>query len=105
MRLYTPATYHGTGAPVTLAAVLGVKRGSWFRVQPISAGASNGRVGDMNVSISGAVGFTIGTSIEAEAGFFAPPVLSTPEVTEFYDFEAWYIELSNGDTAAVDCGA
>lgn len=100
MRVYTPARYIGTGLVVTLASILGINQCLWFRVQPISNGALNGRVGDANIA-SGARGFPLGVDVEAEPGFFAAPVLSTPQVTESYDLTKWYIVLSNGDTASI----
>lgn len=99
MRPYTPAIYHGTGLPVTLASILGVTKCKWFEVQPISVGASAGRLGDSHVAI-GTRGFPIGDASGAEPGTFAPPIALA---MDFYDLTQWYIVLANGDTASVAC--
>lgn len=99
MKPYTTATYIGTGARVTLASILGVRKCKWFEVQPISSGAAAGRVGDSHVAL-GTRGFPIGDASGAEPGVFAPPIALA---MDFYDLTQWYLILGLAETAAVGC--
>jgi hypothetical protein len=95
----TPADAVGTGAPVALSTILGVKKCKWFQVIGTSISAVPGRLGDSGVSLDVVSPVSVGRGIPI-GGQFAPPIALA---MEFYDLTAWFLIMTIGDTASVSC--
>jgi hypothetical protein len=104
MNPYTPQDYTGTGAAVTIASILGIKRCRWFQVVGVTIANASipARVGDSGVAldVSSPVTRGKGFPIPSSGGQFAPP-LSDPMASGAYNLENWYIVVATGDIVGI----